>query len=140
MINCPYNFGFYREDYNLLVCKPTGELTADPMHGIANCRDCIQEPGALRFNRFHDFTDISSINLGYEEISQICAEESKMREAAEPVKACYLVPNTLLYGTIRMYESLISRSGVEVHVSYDIDELAEILGVEKTVLTTEPVA
>lgn len=136
MTNCPNNFGVYREDYNLLVCHPRGELTADMMHDVANCRECIQELGELPHNRFHDLSDISSVNLGYEEVSQICEEESKTRESAQPIKACYLVPNTLLYGTIRMYEALISRSGVEVHVSYDIDELAEILGVEKTVLTT----
>ena len=140
MINCPNNYGIYREDYSLLVCHPKGELTADMMHGTANCRECIKKPELLEINRFHDLTDISSVNLGYEELSRISDEESRMREAAQPIKACYLVPNTLLYGTIRMYEALISSSGVEVHVSYDIDELAGILGVEKTVLTTEPVA
>ena len=140
MFNCPYNYGVYREDYNLLVCRPKGELTADMMHDVANCRECIQTAELPHFNRFHDLTDISSVNLGFEEVSLICAEESKMREAAQSIKACYLVQNTLLYGTIRMYEALISRSGVEVHVSYDIDELAKILGVEKTVLTTEPIA
>ena len=139
MINCPYDIGVYKEDYNILICHPKGELTADLMHGITNCRDCIQEPGALRFNRFHNFTNIWSIDLGYEEISQISAEESKMIEVIKPVKACYLVPNTLLYGTVRKYEELISRGGVEVHVSYDIDELAEILGVERAILTSEPI-
>ena len=139
MINCPYNYGVYREDYNLLICHPKGELTADLVHGVANCRECILQPDSLRFNRFHDLTDISSVNLGFKEVSQICSEESKIREAAQPIKACYMVPNALLYGTIRMYEVLISRGGVEVHVSHDINELAEILGVEKAVLSIEPV-
>lgn len=140
MSNCPYNFGVYLEDHNLLICHPRGELTSDLMNDIINCRDCIREPGALSFNRFHNLTDISSINFGYEEVSLISAEESKIREAVHSVKACYLVPNTLLFGTVRMYESLISRGGVEVHVSYDINELAKILVVEKDVLTTEPIA
>lgn len=140
MINCPYHFGVYLEDYNLLVCRPRGELTADLMHDIINCRDYIRTPDALLFNRFHDLTDISSVNLGYEEISQISAEESRIREATRPVKACYLVPNVLLFGTLRMYEALISRGGVEVHVSYDINELAGILGVEKIILTTQSTA
>ena len=140
MINCPYNYGVFREEYNLLVCNPKGELTAHMMHSIANCRECIQKPGLPKVNRFHDLTDISSVDFGYEEVSQICEEESKTRESAHPIKACYLVSNTLLFGTIRMYEALIAHSGVEVHVSYDINELAEILGVEKDLLTTEPVA
>jgi hypothetical protein len=110
------------------------------MRGILNCRDCIQKPGALRYNRYHDFTDISSIDLGYDDVSQICSEELKTREAAQPVRACYLVPNTLLFGTVRQYEALISQGGVEVHVSYETNELAEILGVEIAVLTPKPFA
>ena len=140
MINCPYKYGVFREDYNLLVCHPKGKLTTNLMNGVANCRDCIQKPGLPSTNRYHDLTDISSVDFGYEEVSQVCEEESKRRESALPIKACYLVPNTLLYGTIRMYEALIARSGVEVHVSYDINDLAEILGVEKDVLTTQPSA
>ena len=103
MSNCPYNFGVYREDYNLLICHPRRELTSDLMHGIAISIKCVQEPGLLQTNRFHNLTDISSVNLRYEEVSEICAEESRMRKAAQPIKACYLVPNTLLFGTIRMY-------------------------------------
>lgn len=80
MINSTYNFGVCIEDHSLLMGHPKGELTADLMYGITNCRDCIQEPGAPRFNRFHNFTNIWSINLGYEEISQISAEKSKMRD------------------------------------------------------------
>ena len=139
MTNCPYNFGVFREDYNLLVCHPKGELTVDMMHGIADCRECIQKPGLHQTDRYHDLSDISSVDFGYEEVSQICEEESERRESTQPIKACYLVTNTLLYGTIRMYKALIARSGIEVHVSYDIDELAEILGVEKTVLITQPI-
>jgi hypothetical protein len=44
-----------------------------------------------------------------------------------------------MYGTIRIYASLIENHGVEVHVSYEIEELAEILGATTTVLATNPV-
>jgi hypothetical protein len=60
-----------------------------------------------------------------------------LRKDAKPIKACYLVPNPLLYGTIRMYQTLIEDYGVEVHVSYDINDFAGILGVDKSVLTSE---
>jgi len=36
-----------------------------------------------------------------------------------------------------MYQTLIEEHGVDVHVSYNIDELASVLGVEKSVLTPE---
>jgi len=140
MRNCPFKYGVYREDYNLLVCHPKGELTADRMNDIAICRECILKAGLTEVDRFHNLTDITSVNLGFDEVRQICHVESRMRDSAQPVKACYLVPNDLLYGTIRMYQALIESSGVEVHVSYDINELASILGVEKSVLTSVSVA
>jgi hypothetical protein len=37
-----------------------------------------------------------------------------------------------------MYQTLIEERGVEAYVSYDINELAAILGVDKSVLTSEP--
>jgi hypothetical protein len=137
MIHCPYNFGVYKKGFNLLVCHLRGELTSDIMNDIAICRDCIQKEGLTQTNRFHNLTDISSVNLGFKEVYQICNAESNLRTSAQPIKACYLVSNKLLYGTIRMYQALIENSGVEAHVSFDIDELADILGVEKSVLTLE---
>ena len=137
MIDCPFNNGVYRDDYNLLVCHPKGELTANIVNDIAICRECIQKAGLTQVDRFHDLTDITSVNLKFDQVFQISQEESKLRENAKPIRACYLVPNTVLYGTIRMYQTLIEDCGVEVHVSYDINELAEILGVEKSVLTSE---
>lgn len=131
MIRCIYGCGTFNAELNILVCRPPGTLTEDRMNDIAICRECIQKAGMHQVNRFHDLTDITSVNLNFDEITRICAVESKLRETAPPIKACYLVPNPLLYGTIRMYKALIEKSGVEVYVSYDIDELARILGVEK---------
>ena len=137
MIKCIYDCGTYNEDLNLLMCHPRDKLTADKMNDIATCRECIQKAGLVQINRFHDLTDITSVDLGFEEVRNICESESKLRESARPIKACYLVPNDLLYGTIRMYQALIESSGVEVHVSYDVEELAGILGVEKSVLAAQ---
>lgn len=137
MIKCPFNYGVYREDYNILMCRPKDELTADKMNDIAICRECIIKAGLTQVDRFHDLTDITSVNLRFDDVYQICHTESMLRKNAKPIKACYLVPNTLLYGTIRMYQTLIEACGVEVHVSYDINELAGILGVEKSVLISE---
>jgi len=138
MLNCKFNCGYYRKDLNLLMCHPEGKLTADQMNDIAICRECIQNAGLLQINRFHDLSAITSVDLGFEDISQICDSESNLRRSSRPIKACYWVPNALLYGTIRMYEALIESSGVEVHVSYDIGQLADVLGVDKSVLAAEP--
>ena len=137
MIKCPYNYGVHREDLNLLICRPKGELTADILNDISICRECILKTGLVQIDRFHDLTNITSINLGFEDVRRLCNVEAQARKSSRLIKACYLVPNPLLYGTIRMYGTCIESSGVEVHVSYDINELAIILGVDKSVLTTD---
>ncbi len=139
MIKCPFNCGVHVEDRNLLVCRPNGKLTEDRMNDIAICRECIQKSGLTHIDRFHDLTGITSIDLRFEDVKHICDIESQLRKPERPVKACYLVPNALLYGTIRMYAALIESCGVEVHVSYKLDELASLLGVDTSVLTAKPV-
>ncbi len=138
MIICPFNYGVYREDHNILICHPKGDLTPDMLNDIATCRECILKAGLSQVDRFHNLTDITSINLRFDDVRQICKIESSSRRSAKPILACYLVPNALLYGTIRMYQTLIADCGVQVHVSYDINELADILRVDKSVLTSEP--
>jgi len=139
MITCPYNCGFYHDDMQLLVCRPTGDLTADHMNDIAVCRDCIQAAGLTQINRFHDLTGITSVSLSFNDVNRIAFEESLMRKSSSTIKACYLVPNALLYGTIRMYAALIESSGVAVHVGYDIDAFVDILEVDRAILESDPV-
>ena len=140
MIHCPFNFGAYLEDYKILLCHPKGELTTDRMSDIAVCRDCIQKAGLTQVNRFHNLTDIKAVNIGFDEVYKVCDVESKYRDPSKPINACYLVPNPLLFGTMRMYQTLIESCGVEVHVSYDINQLSSILGVKNSVLVSGQVA
>ncbi len=132
MIACPFNYGNYRSDINLLICRPEGKLTTDQMNDVAICRECIERKGLFQVNRFHDLSAITSIDLRFEEVRQICKTEEKFRKSGPPIKACYLVPNDLLYGTIRMYKALIEDRGVKVYVSHDLGELADALGVDKS--------
>lgn len=135
MFNCPYDCGIYRDYPELLICRPMGFLDAEKVNDIAVCRDCIQRNGLTQVNRFHNLSNITSVSLNFDDIRSIVIEEVMMRKNAAPIKACYLVPNPVLYGTIRMYQSLIESAGVEAFVSYEIDELAEILNVNKKILT-----
>ena len=132
MIVCPFDYGDYRSDLNLLICRPEGKLTADQMNDVAICRECIESKGLVQVNRFHDLRAITSIDLRFEDVRRICETEVQLRMSEPPITACYLVPNPLLYGTIRMYKALIESRGVDVHVSYEVENLAGILGVEKT--------
>ncbi|PIP01560.1 MAG: hypothetical protein COW18_02375 [Zetaproteobacteria bacterium CG12_big_fil_rev_8_21_14_0_65_54_13] len=140
MITCPFKCGQYYSQYELLICRPHGKLTSDLMNDISICRECIQQSGMLQVNRFHDLRGITSIELGFREVAQLCESEALMRQdQATAIHACYLVPNALLFGTIRMYQMLIEGSGVVVHVSYALDDMAEVLGVEPSLLAASSV-
>jgi len=136
MITCPYASGEYRQDIDILLCYPTGVLTSENMADIATCRNCIVRAGLNQVNRFHDLRGITSVEIHFDDVFRLCSKETVTRDPQHPIKACYLVTNELVFGMIRMYEAMIEGKGVEVHVSYDIDELAEVLGVNASQLIT----
>lgn len=138
MITCPFNSGYHQENHNLIVCHPKGALTADLMNDFAYCREYIHMAGLPQMNRFHDLMNITSIDLNFKEAMKIIQFDLLLKESESipQINACYLVPNPILYGAVQMYQSLIEKSGVQVHVSYEINKLADILGVDKSVLTT----
>jgi hypothetical protein len=130
MIRCPHRCGMFREDLGLLVCRPRGVLTSDRAEDIVLCRDCLRTAGWPNIHRYHDLTQITQVKLHFHDMMHVAMSEAKLRKGRPQVKACYLVPNQLLYGMIRMYQELIAWRGVEVHVSYDLSALATVLGVD----------
>ncbi|MGA9365696.1 MAG: hypothetical protein WBW16_15145 [Bacteroidota bacterium] len=134
-VNCPYGNGEFKEDLQLLVCKPTGRVTNDLMNDTVTCQGCHHQIDALRFNRFHDFRDVTGVDLHFGDMVNLAAREREKRKGLPPVKACFLVSNPVVFGTLRIYQTLAEDAGVEVHVSYNISQLARVLGVDESVLT-----
>jgi len=134
---CPYKVGVFNEALGIIICRPTGELTAELAHDLMICHECIVKAGLEQVNRFHDLTGITAINLKFHDLSRLCEIEAGFRKPQHTVKACYLVPNAWIYGTLRIYEALGESYGVGVHVSYDIGELADVLGIDPVQLSTE---
>jgi hypothetical protein len=130
MFSCPYNAGEFNEIIGVLICRPTGVLTADRARDVAICRECIVKAGIDQVHRFHDLTGITGIELRYDDVERLCRIESGYRKPDHPVKACHLVSSPSFYGTHRMYRTLAESRGVEVHVGYDIEKLAAVLEVD----------
>jgi len=136
MFSCPFGFGEYDEALGILICRPTGELTGDLARDLATCHECIEKAGLRQVNRFHDLRGINSLHLKFGEILRLCRVEPREEQTKSRVKACYLVSNPSVYGTLRMFQALAEGTGAEVHVGYDIRELADILGVDAARLGT----
>ncbi len=134
VITCPSNYGKFREDLRLLICRPHGRLTSNMIADILTCRDCLAGAQQLHVNRYHDLTKVAGVDLRFSEMSALAEMEHQARGGQSPVKACYLVANEVVFGMVRMYQALAEKSGVEVHVSYDLSELATILNVSESEL------
>jgi hypothetical protein len=137
MFTCPFKVGKFNKKLGILICRPTGELTADLAHDLIICRECIEKAGLHQVNRFHDLTGITSVNLKFYDIFRLCEHEALLRKPEKPVKACYLAANPVVLGTMNMYAALAESRGVEVHVSYELKKLADVLGVEPSQLASE---
>ncbi len=136
MITCPSDYGKFRADLSLLICRPHGRLTSHMITDIFTCRDCLVGAQQLHVNRFHDLTKVTGVDLRFAEMSALAEMEHQIRGGQPPVKACYLVANEVVFGMVRMYQALAEKSGVEVHVSYDLSELATLLNVPESELIT----
>jgi hypothetical protein len=134
ILKCPYGYGEFKEDLQLLVCKPKGHVTNELMYDTVTCQGCHQQIDALKFNRFHDFREITGIDLHFAAIVELANKEREKSKGLPRVKACFLVSNPVVFGTLRIYETLAEDAGVEVHVSYHTSELARVLGVEESEL------
>lgn len=134
MITCPHSCGEYRKDIGILICRPTGVLTSDRAADIVFCRDCLGKSGRSDVNRFHDLTGVIGVSLSFEKMFSVAEEEGRLRTETPPVKACILVPNTLLYGTMRMYQMFMETRGVEVYIDYDLAAIAARLNVDAATL------
>jgi hypothetical protein len=132
IVNCPYGYGEFKEDLQLLICKPKGHVTNELMYDTVTCQGCHQQIEAAKFNRFHDFREVIGIDLHFGDIAELAEKERKNRQGLPRVKACFLVSNPVVFGTLRIYETLAEDAGVEVHVSYHIADLARVLGVEES--------
>lgn len=134
MISCPCGYGVFRADLGLLICRPEGDLTRDRVLEITGCHGCLAGGEPLRFSRFHDLTGIRSIDLRFDDILLAARAEARARQGLLPVKACYLVADLITFGTMRMYQAIAEEAAVEVHVGYDVDALAAVLGVPRAEL------
>jgi hypothetical protein len=134
IVKCPYGYGEFKEDLQLLVCKPKGHVTNELMYDTVTCQGCHQQIDALKFNRFHDLREVTGIDLHFAAIVELAKKEREKRNGLPRVKACFLVSNQVVFGTLRIYETLAEDAGVEVHVSCPMAELAPVLGVEESEL------
>lgn len=135
MIDCPYDCGGYEN--GLILCRPAGILTPETIDHFLACRDQLEEEAGKPLDRFIDMRKVTGIELGYQHTSRFAEAMANRAQGKRIVMACFLVVNEVQYGMARMYQALVDGRGLEVHISYEVEELARILGVPDFILLGE---
>ena len=122
----------YSSRWNLMAWSPRGVLDVSRAETIVHWLEAI-EPRIGDFNRFIDFSQISRVELGCEEVADL-AIRRREGYAGGHVKTAILAVSPLAYGIARMYELLLSSVPIHVHVVAHLAAAAEVLGVSVEVL------
>jgi hypothetical protein len=115
-----------------MTWSPRGVLDASRAETIFHWLEAV-EPRIGDFDRFIDFSHISKIELGSEEVTEL-ARRRKDGYAGGVVKTVILAVSPLAYGIARMYEQLLANVPIHVHVVSELSTAGEVLNVPPDVL------
>lgn len=119
---------------NIICDKVSGELDA----GLANIWvDKLEQHEGQSdkpLNRFHDVRDINAVHLSFDDLWEIAQRRLSSYKEGHETLAAFWVSTPLNYGVARMYQSLTDGTPFKIEVFYNIDEVADYLGVEQAAL------
>ncbi|HOX39235.1 MAG TPA: hypothetical protein PL033_14730 [Candidatus Brocadiia bacterium] len=132
-VKCPLNFGSFRE--GILFCRPTGRMTSELADCILDCHEAHRELLGHPYDVLYDFRNLSGEDMSFDKIREIASRRIRSVSDNPPCKVCFLVSSPHAYGMARMYQTLIGHGNISVHISFDMKELAAILGVDELLLS-----
>jgi hypothetical protein len=118
--------------WTLMTWSPRGVLDASRAETIIHWLEAV-EPHIGNFNRFIDFSHITKIELGIEEVAEL-ALRRKEGYTGGAVRTAILAVSPLAYGIARMYEQLLANAPIDVHVVSQLSAAGEVLRVPIEVL------
>lgn len=116
---------------NVLCDKVSGELDA----ALANkWVDELEEQEGLTnktLHRFHDVRDINAVHLSFDDLWSIAQRRLSTYKSGHETLAAFWVSTPLNYGVARMYQALTDGTPFKIEVLYNINEVADYLGVDQ---------
>lgn len=119
---------------NIICSKLTGELDSTLASEWVDKLEEQEKTTKQTLHRFHDVRDINAVHLSFDDLWSIAQRRISAYEAGHENVAAFWVNTPLNYGIARMYQSLTDGTPFKIEVLYDLDEVAEFLGVEKSIL------
>lgn len=121
----------FHPEWRLLTWHPHGELNDDVADQAVEVIESEELIGERPFNRYADFSQLTSIRLTIGHAFQIAEHR---RDAQQRVKSAFFADTIVGFGIARMYEALMKGGAIEVHAFRQRSEAAEWLQVPAELL------
>ena len=119
---------------NIICGKITGELNA----ALANeWIEKLEEQEAstnITLHRFYDVRDINAVHLSFDDLWGIAQRRMDAYKAGDENLSAFWVSTPLNYGVARMYQALTDGTPFKIEVLYNLEEVADFLGVDIKIL------
>lgn len=119
---------------NILCDKVSGELDAALASKWVDMLEEQEGQSGKTLHRFHDVRDINAVHLSFDDLWAIAQRRLSSYKAGHETLAAFWVSTPLNYGVARMYQSLTDGTSFKIEVLYNIDEVANYLGVDQVTL------
>ena len=117
---------------NIICSKLTGELD-EPLSNEWVEKLEEQESGKT-LNRFHDVRDIDAVHLSFDCLWTVAQRRMEAYQVGEETLTVFWVSTPLNFGVASMYKALTDGTPFEIKVLYEIEEVADFLGVDKSLI------
>jgi hypothetical protein len=122
--------------HNLVAWQPQGVLDDQLLDEIGEWL-CHIEKVLVPFNRFLDFSRLSSVAVRTKHVFAFARNRAKQVAGVTPVKSALFSDDWVGFGIARMYESLMEETPIEAQAFRDRAKAAVWLGVPAEILKLE---
>ena len=122
--------------HNLVAWQPQGVLDDHLLDEIGEWL-CHIEKVLVPFNRFLDFSRLSSVAVRTNHVFAFARNRAKQFAGVTPVKSALFSDDWVGFGIARMYESLMEETPIDAQVFRDRAKAAVWLGVPAEILKLE---
>lgn len=118
---------------NIICSKLVGELDASLASAWVKKLE-EQETNKNTLHRFHDVRNINAVHLSFDDLWTIAQRRLESYESGESTLSAFWVSTPLNYGIARMYQALTDGTPFKIEVLYEIEDIADFLGVDKELI------
>lgn len=127
---------FYFKTDDLVIWRPHNSIDLEKIKTFVNFLDQQNPVRSSQFMRFIDLTHTKNISVNSDDLYSIASLRRKYaaRALREKVKVAFFVNNSFTFGMARMYENILDSTSYDIHIYYSLEEIAEFLDVDISLL------